>query len=137
MKNIWGSRLKPLRGIFGSTTAMQCEIRNLGDVTVFVMRGNLMHSRIKDVRKIIMDEMAQSSTNKFIVDLGGTDMIDSSGLGFIVSVYKAAVSRKGAFSISRPNETVGRTFQTLGLTRFFKMHETEDQAIEAIREVLA
>lgn len=115
---------------------MQCEIRNLGDVTVFAMRGDLVHSRMKDVRKIIMDEMAQSSTNKFIIDLGETAMIDSSGLGFIVSVYRAVVSRKGAFSVSRPNETVGREFKTLGLTRFFKMHETEGQAIEAIREAL-
>lgn len=111
---------------------MKCGIRKTGDITLFVMRGDIVRGQIEELRKIIMNEMAQSSTSKVLIDLEGVGMIDSTGVGFIVSIYKAVVSRNGIFGISRSNETVSREFRILGLTRFFKIYESEDEAILAI-----
>lgn len=114
---------------------MKCEIRKVGDITLFVIHGNMSFNDMEVARALIFGEIARSSANKFIIDLGGVVSIDSSGFGFVVSIHKAVVARKGAFAISRPDESINRVMRTLGLTRVFKIYASEEEAINAIGEV--
>lgn len=111
---------------------MKCEIRKAGSVTLFSIQGDVVFNHLNDIRETIKGEMVQSTTDKFLIDLGGVGMIDSAGVGFIVSVYKTVLSRKGTFALVRPNDAVKSVLQTVGLTRLFNIYESEDEAIKAI-----
>ncbi len=111
---------------------MRCETRKVGNVTLFAIHGDIVFNHLNEIRETIKGEMVQSSTDKFLIDLGDVGMIDSAGVGFIVSVYKTVLSRKGAFALLRPNEAVKSVLQTVGLTRLFNVYESEDEAIKAI-----
>lgn len=111
---------------------MKYEIRKAEDVTLFVLQGDIAFNQVKELSETILGEMTRSSTNKFIIDLGETVMINSGGVGFIVSMSKIVASNNGTFAISRPNELVSSVLRTLGLTRLFKIYATEDEAIMAM-----
>lgn len=111
---------------------MKCEIRKAGSVTLFSIQGDVVFNHLNDIRETIKGEMVKSTTDKFLIDLGGVGMIDSAGVGFIVSVYKTVLSRKGTFALVRPNDAVKSVLQTVGLTRLFNIYESEDEAIKAI-----
>lgn len=111
---------------------MKCEIRKVGSVTLFNIQGDIVFNHLNDIRETIKGEMVSSTTDKFLIDLGRVGMIDSAGVGFIVSVYKTVLSRKGSFAIVRPNDAVKSVLQTVGLTRLFNIYESEDEGIKAI-----
>lgn len=111
---------------------MKCEIKKVGDVTLFNIQGDTVFYHLKDIRETIHGEIARSSTNKFLIDLGSMGMIDSAGVGFIISVYKIIVFRQGTFAIVSANEGVSSVLHTVGLTRLFKIYASEDEAIKAI-----
>lgn len=111
---------------------MKCEIKKVGDVTVVALNGEIAFSDMKYLRELILAEIAQPSTHKVIIDLGGAVMIDSSVVGFMVSVYKTVTANKGAFAVSRPNDLVRRLLLTLGLTRMFQIFETQDEAMKTM-----
>lgn len=110
---------------------MKYEIRKIGNITVVVIKGRISSNRIKVSRETILGETAQSSTGKVLIDLEGVEMIDSIGFGFIASIFKTVVSRNGVFAISSANEPMSRKFQILGLTTFFKIYASENEAIRA------
>jgi anti-anti-sigma factor len=111
---------------------MKCETKKVGNVTIFVIVGDVVFSHLNEVREVIKKEMADTSSNKVLLDLTKVGMIDSAGVGFIVSVYKTVLSSKGSFALINPNEAVESVLQTVGLTRLFKVYESEDEAIKAI-----
>lgn len=111
---------------------MKCEVKKVGNVTIFVIVGDVVFSHLNTIREVVKTEMADTSSNKFLLNLTGVGMIDSAGVGFIVSVYKTVLSSKGSFALINPNEAVESVLQTVGLTRLFKIYESEDEAIKAI-----
>jgi len=111
---------------------MRCETKKAGNVTVFQINGDIIFNHLNEIRETIKKEMGEAETDKFLIDLSHVGMIDSAGVGFIVSVYKTVLSRKGAFALINPNEAVKSVLQTVGLTRLFNIYESEDEAIKAI-----
>lgn len=111
---------------------MRCEIKKVGNVTIFNIDGDVVFNHLNEIRETIKSEMADSTTDKFLINLNGVGMIDSAGVGFVVSVYKTVLSRKGSFALVKPNEAVKSVLQTVGLTRLFNVYESEDEAVKAI-----
>lgn len=111
---------------------MKCEVRKIENITLFSIQGDFVFNDLNNIRWIIKGEMTQSSNNKFLIDLEGVGMIDSAGVGFIVSVYRTALARRGTFALIRPKDTVKGVLQTVGLTRLFNIYESEDEAIKSI-----
>lgn len=111
---------------------MKCEIRKVGNVTLFSLHGDVIFGHLAQIRETFKSEVAQSSTGKFLLDLGGAERIDSAGVGFVVSIYQTIVARKGAFAIICPDGAVKSVLQTVGLSRLFNIYESEDEAIKAL-----
>ncbi len=112
---------------------MKCEIKKTRGVTLFKVQGNIVFNRITDIRETVLGEIVRSPNGKFLIDIGDAQLLDSAGVGFIVSVYKTAASCNGKFAIVRPNGDVKTMLRTVGLVpRLFNIYESEDEAIKAI-----
>lgn len=113
---------------------MKCEIRKAGKVTLFSIQGDIAFNQISDIREKVLGEIMPSSGGTFLLDLGGGGLVDSAGVGFIISVYKTVVSASGQFAIIRPRADVKSMLETVGLSPgFFNIFESEDDAVEALR----
>ncbi|MDH5542631.1 MAG: STAS domain-containing protein [Nitrospinota bacterium] len=111
---------------------MKCESKVLGDLSIFTVEGDIVFNYLSEIREIIKGQIDSSDTQKFAINLENVGIIDSAGVGFIVSVYKSVLSKKGKFGLIGPNESVENVLETVGLTRLFKVFKSEDEAVKAL-----
>lgn len=110
---------------------MKCVSRKEGDIIVFDINDDIVFSSLGEIRETMDRELAGPDSGKVLINLSNVGMIDSAGIGFIVSVYKSLLTRKGFFGLINPNESVKSVLQTVGLTRLFKVFDTEDEAVKS------
>lgn len=73
---------------------------------------------------------ARGTTDKILVDLSGVSLIDSTGVGALVSARKRHEAVGGRFGlVLGPQRSVRLVFSTMGLNEYFPIYETVDAAL--------
>jgi anti-sigma B factor antagonist len=72
--------------------------------------------------------LVEQGNSRIVVDLSGTEFIDSSGLGALVSGLKAARQAGGDLRIAAPTRQVITVLELTNLNRVLRTHETADGA---------
>ncbi|WP_433160538.1 STAS domain-containing protein [Kribbella sp. CA-247076] len=67
-----------------------------------------------------------------LLDLGGVDFMDSSGLGVLVGAHKESAAQGGALVIAAPGARVRKIFRITKLHKVFTVHETLDEAVAGL-----
>lgn len=62
-----------------------------------------------------------------VLDLSAVDFIDSSGIGFLVSLASRIDNDAKSFYLYRPGPQVEKTLELVRLRKYFKMLNTEDE----------
>jgi len=62
-----------------------------------------------------------------ILDLSGVSFIDSSGIGFLVSLASRVENEAKSFYLYRPGAQVVRTLELVQLKKYFKIIGTEEE----------
>ncbi|HTW20524.1 MAG TPA: STAS domain-containing protein [Mycobacteriales bacterium] len=72
------------------------------------------------------------STGKYqlIIDLEAVDFLDSTGLGVLVTVRKAALSSGGDLGLVCTQPNIRRLFEITGLEKVFVIHDSLDAALK-------
>jgi len=112
---------------------MNCSTKVVENVTIFSIDGNIVFNNLVEIREKIKAELDKAETENYMVNLSGVGIIDSAGVGFIVSVYKTVLSKKGNFSLVGPNDAVKNVLETVGLTRLFKVYGEEAEGIASFK----
>ncbi|MBM7555264.1 STAS domain-containing protein [Halanaerobacter jeridensis] len=71
--------------------------------------------------------------NNLILDLQSIDVIDSSGIGAILSIYKKIKKRGGKIVIININPTLKRIFELSGLLNIIKVYSSQREALEKLQ----
>jgi anti-sigma B factor antagonist len=69
----------------------------------------------------VLDQLAAEKVTRVVVDLSELRLIDSSGVGVIVSLYKRVRANEGDMSISGLNGQPLAIFKLLNLDRVFSL----------------
>lgn len=91
--------------------------------------GRLDNVTAPAFREQLVGLVARGCT-RLVVDLSGVDAIDSSGLGALISGFKAARESGGELRIAAPNDRARTIFETTTLDRILKMVPVADEAFE-------
>ncbi|WP_308159771.1 STAS domain-containing protein [Arthrobacter sp. ISL-5] len=67
---------------------------------------------------------------RIVVDLAGTDFMDSTGLGALISGLKTALSAGGDLRIARAGSQVMMVLELTGLDRILHSHDTVEECFE-------
>jgi anti-sigma B factor antagonist len=86
------------------------------DVSIITLRGTLNMPSAPDLRQAI-DEALDTGPARVVVDLGGVDFIDSSGLGALVAGLRAAREHGGDLRIAAPGPQVAMVLHLSNLDR--------------------
>jgi anti-sigma B factor antagonist len=102
---------------------MKMEIR--GDTLHISSVVRLGEANARSFRDCVVAQLGDDSRN-VAVDLSQTTFIDSSGLGALVALQKAAAKRQGSLSILNPQPSIQQILQLTRLDSFFQIvnHET-------------
>ena len=71
---------------------------------------------------------------RILINCRDLQYINSSGLGVLMGVIEEIQDNGGFLYLSDMNETVFNIFDTLGFTHLFKVFDTEDEAINSLKE---
>jgi anti-anti-sigma factor len=72
---------------------------------------------------------------QFLVDLGGLDYIDSTGLGSLLHLYREAKARGGTLRLYNPTPAVQDIFDVTHRNKVLEVHESRQAAIARAQEL--
>ena len=99
----------------------------LGDVEILTLKGNLDALTAPELRPTI-DELVASRKIKVVFNLGELTLIDSSGVGAIVSLFKRVRMLGGDVKIACLANQPKEIFRLLRLDRAFDLFESVAEA---------
>jgi anti-sigma B factor antagonist len=102
--------------------------RTEGFATVVVAQGEVDLSTIPQLTQILDDLIAEGQV-ELIIDMGGVDFIDSTGLGALVGARKRALAKDGSVHLACIKSKVLKIFKITQLTEIFPVHESVADAI--------
>jgi anti-sigma B factor antagonist len=101
--------------------------RTEGEHTVLAVSGEVDVYTAPSLRDRIA-ELLDGGKRKLVIDLGGVEFLDSTGLGVLVAGLNRAREVGGSLSLVCPQERVLKLFRITGLDEVFTVHSTVDDA---------
>lgn len=99
-----------------------------GNVLVLSLKGNLDAITVPELKPEI-DNIVSERKTAVVVDLSGLTLIDSSGVGAIVSLFKRVRTLQGDVKIARLRGQPAEIFKLLRLDRAFEIFDAVDAAV--------
>ena len=99
-------------------------------ITVLEPRGSLIGDQGTDELKTKAKELLEQGNKKLVVDLGGVNYINSSGIGALVSIYSSYTNNGGKIKLCRIGKNIHNVFVITKLTSVFDVEETREEAIK-------
>ena len=102
--------------------------RTQGEHTVLEVAGEVDVYTAPGLRDRVSD-LLDGGQHQLIIDLGGVEFLDSTGLGVLVAGLNRAREVGGSMSLVCPQERVLKLFRITGLDEVFTVHGTVDEAL--------
>ena len=97
---------------------MTFEIQREGERAVVSPRGDLVASAVPLLRPAMRD-LVRGGVRELVVDLSGTSMIDSTGLGLLLSAFNSLRAAGGSLAVTNASEEILNLLQSLRIHQHF------------------
>lgn len=84
----------------------------------------------------VLDGFLEEGRTSFVFDLGGLDLVDSSGAGVLVAAHNRVLERGGESAFHSPRPEVRRLLRLMRLDRFLRVVPDRDLALRRVVEPL-
>jgi len=114
---------------------MKIKRRSVGDVEVLEISGKVMGGSDLDTFRKTIKEIIDEGRLKLIIDMGGVNFINSSGLGILISGFVSLKNKGGDLKIIRILEDRVKT--PIRLTKILDIidyYDTEEEALEGFKK---
>jgi anti-sigma B factor antagonist len=111
----------------------QLELRYLkhGPVSSVAVSGRLVLGPPVDALKKTLDNLIDHGETNLVLDLGGVQRLDSSGIGLLVKALQTSKGRGGNVKLSSVPKVVAQTLGMCGLLPLFDVFGSEQEAIDS------
>lgn len=103
-------------------------ISRSGELLKVTFSGELTIEYIKNIRGILDAESSSENVQAIMADLSKVRFIDSTGIGFLVSINSRMKDMEKKFYLLRPSEQVCKTLELVRLISFFTIINDESEA---------
>ncbi|MBI5418035.1 STAS domain-containing protein [Candidatus Poribacteria bacterium] len=109
---------------------MEIIVREVETITIFDVKGDIMADTRKDLKEKF-NTLMEAGKTKFIVNFKDVYVIDSSGIGLLISTLQKVREKNGDIKILNISGFAKRTFNVTGLNNIFHIFGNEEKAIES------
>jgi anti-sigma B factor antagonist len=114
---------------------MQITFSEQQGIGIIKLNGDLNVVKVDAFRRAFTEWFqANTSLKNIAIDLSEVPMVDSAGLGLLISFLKQARERGGKLHLFGTQKRVSLVFDITRTKRIFGFHETLDEAIAAFSE---
>ncbi|CAN7259934.1 STAS domain-containing protein [Paenibacillus sp. LjRoot56] len=103
-----------------------------GDIVLVSLQGRLDGNTSASLESAFA-KLVEQGNGKFVFNLQGLDYVSSAGLRSLLSAAKMVKVIQGKLALARMNDQVKEVFDMSGFSSIFKLYETEDEAVNAIK----
>ena len=110
---------------------MKINEKQLGDVTVLVLSGDLINVKMEIhpfVKKLI-----EEGKKKVVVDLGKVKWFGSTALGSMMASYSSLKAAEGEMKIANPSSKLQTLFYQMKLQEIFESFDSVNEAVESFK----
>jgi anti-sigma B factor antagonist len=115
---------------FEGTMATKVTTLSEKGISVLEPKGSLIGGDEIDELKVKARELLDQGKKNLIVDLGGVDYLNSSGIGALVSILTSYSNAGGKVKLCNLGKNVHNVFVITKLTSVFDVEETRENAIK-------
>ena len=98
-----------------------------GDVVILAVKGQLDALSAGKV-KPLLDELLAEGQNRIVYDMKDLDLIDSSGIGAVVSTFKRSRADGGDMKLASVRLQPMEVFRVLNLHKYIETYESAEEA---------
>ena len=109
---------------------MEMQERKSGEVDVLELKGRLDASSAKNLKDKVQSLVDQQRV-RLVMDMGGIDFIDSSGLGVLVSALRSTNKKGGDIKVAAIADQIRAIFELTRLHRIFEVFDTAEDAVSS------
>ena len=113
---------------------MNIEVKDVGDVSVLGVRGNMMGGPETISVHDTIKELINQNKKQVVIDLSRVKWMNSSGLGTMMGCLTSLKNAEGDLKVCGVTEKVKSLFMITKLITLFDTYDTEDQAVGAIKK---
>jgi anti-sigma B factor antagonist len=107
---------------------LRTEVLDISGWTVVSVYGEVDVATAPELKERLV-ALVSGGRSRLVLDLGGVDFLDSTGLGMIVSALKRARTHGGDLRIVSSESRITRLFEITGLDKALAVLPTVDDAI--------
>jgi anti-sigma B factor antagonist len=111
---------------------MDYEIENEDGVKVVRLSGPVDVSQAMQLREVLGEHLDGPGA-RVLVDLSGVPLIDSSGIGVMVTAHRRADSAGASFALAGADATVARVFSLTRTDKLLTLYPEVEEGVEALR----
>jgi anti-anti-sigma factor len=112
---------------------MLVEFEYRGDICVLRLQGRFATGQDSLYLHTKAEELKNSGSVKILVDFGGVDYVDSTGIGFLIGIYTSVTkSPGGQFALVNANRRVRDVLELTRLAQVIQMYPSEAAALTAL-----
>jgi anti-sigma B factor antagonist len=110
---------------------MKVDVRHVDDVIIIDLDGRLVMGVGDELLRDVMNEIVAEGWTKIILNLRDVSVMDSSGIGEVVSSWKLARRFGGTVKLLRPVPAVQRTLRLTQILPLLEVFSDEGEAVSS------
>jgi anti-anti-sigma factor len=101
-------------------------------ICVISVEGNIALDGVNEAKTYLRPHMENQDLKGILINFEKVNFIDSSGIGLIVSVFKAMQQREGKFALSNLSKKNEEIFTITRLNKILDIYSTEGEALSSL-----
>ena len=110
---------------------MEITVEDRSPVQIVRVRGDLKSGEAVAQFQAVTNQLLESGKSLFVIDLGETRIMDSSGIGALMKLLAAAGGAQGSVKLANPSEFTVKTLKLVGLLRMFEVFDDVELAAQS------
>jgi anti-sigma B factor antagonist len=110
---------------------MKFNTRQNGDVTILDLSGRITIGSGEEALRNATQEILNNGAKKVVIHMAGVTMIDSSGIGELVSAYTTATNRGAKLKLANLPAKVSDILTITQLITVFDVFDSEAEAVQS------
>jgi anti-sigma B factor antagonist len=111
---------------------MKLKHENYDQVTVISAAGDMTVDELEPLRKLVTNRL-EADTRDFVIDLSGTEFVDSAGLEAMLWLQEQVDDRLGQVRLVAPQDNVRTILRITRLEHHFDAHDDVESALKSLR----
>lgn len=111
--------------------SLELQVRRAAAVGIVAIKGYINNTGGEQVAQACEELIAQG-VRRVVLNLGKSSLVNSVGVSFLIEAIEKVKELEGQVAFCCVSPTIAKTFQIMGLLQLASLHDTEQEAVQAL-----